>query len=562
MAIGVGVAAVVVAAAVFIGPSVVECAQDEAGFGACLRTKMVEVSSGLPTVDAPTQVAAEPNAGTQQQETAQAEPEEKAAALTAPVLGLVRAEPDGSVVIAGSAVAGRTLEIYAGGKLLGTVTTESSGDWVLVPDERLPIGGVEITVVDTQTNQVSEQSVVVAIAEDRTSEPLVVASTPGQASDILQGLIKPQQVAAVEPAVQPEPEATSAEPEVVEPEVMETAANNANDAVADINQAIESTSQHLQLADAPAMEVPAGQIETAKVDGLDKAIGDVDELEKQVAALEAAIPPTIDAIEIDGDRNFFAGTGQDGATIRVYVDNQSIGDAIVEDGHWLLEVDAVLKQQSQRVRADQLGAGSSEVASRAEVEFIFDLPAEIAPEGASEAEHEIVVAEAEPAAAEPAEIVAKEQVQPETQKAMETAQAEVVIPKPNFGIDTGIPVVVAPEMVKTVEESKPAEMVADAKPDTMPAPKPNPETQIKVAEVAKPDAEPTVPQLVAKSTGEPGQERFVSGRAIIRRGDNLWTIARRVYGDGYRFSAIYQANKGQIRDPDLIYPGQVFELPE
>ncbi|MDX5593720.1 LysM peptidoglycan-binding domain-containing protein [Pseudovibrio sp. SPO723] len=49
---------------------------------------------------------------------------------------------------------------------------------------------------------------------------------------------------------------------------------------------------------------------------------------------------------------------------------------------------------------------------------------------------------------------------------------------------------------------------------------------------------------------------------IIRKGDNLWTISRRVYGDGFRYTTIYQANDRQIRNPDLIYPGQVFVLPE
>ncbi len=48
---------------------------------------------------------------------------------------------------------------------------------------------------------------------------------------------------------------------------------------------------------------------------------------------------------------------------------------------------------------------------------------------------------------------------------------------------------------------------------------------------------------------------------IIRRGDNLWTISKRLYGHGIRFSAIYEANNDQIRDPDRIYPGQVFVLP-
>lgn len=49
---------------------------------------------------------------------------------------------------------------------------------------------------------------------------------------------------------------------------------------------------------------------------------------------------------------------------------------------------------------------------------------------------------------------------------------------------------------------------------------------------------------------------------IIRHGDNLWTIAKRLYGRGVRYSTIYQANTDQIRNPDLIYPGQVFVVPQ
>lgn len=48
---------------------------------------------------------------------------------------------------------------------------------------------------------------------------------------------------------------------------------------------------------------------------------------------------------------------------------------------------------------------------------------------------------------------------------------------------------------------------------------------------------------------------------IVQPGNNLWRIAENRYGDGIRYSVIFEANKEQIRDPDLIYPGQVFELP-
>jgi nucleoid-associated protein YgaU len=54
----------------------------------------------------------------------------------------------------------------------------------------------------------------------------------------------------------------------------------------------------------------------------------------------------------------------------------------------------------------------------------------------------------------------------------------------------------------------------------------------------------------------------VNRAVIIRRGDTLWRISRRVYGQGVRFSTIYLANQNQIKDPDRIWPGQVFQVPE
>jgi len=48
---------------------------------------------------------------------------------------------------------------------------------------------------------------------------------------------------------------------------------------------------------------------------------------------------------------------------------------------------------------------------------------------------------------------------------------------------------------------------------------------------------------------------------LIQPGNNLWNIARKVYGHGVLFTQIFQSNQTQIRDPDLIYPGQRFILP-
>ncbi len=48
---------------------------------------------------------------------------------------------------------------------------------------------------------------------------------------------------------------------------------------------------------------------------------------------------------------------------------------------------------------------------------------------------------------------------------------------------------------------------------------------------------------------------------VVQPGNSLWRIARATYGHGVQFTLIYEANRNRIRDPDLIYPGQIFALP-
>jgi nucleoid-associated protein YgaU len=49
---------------------------------------------------------------------------------------------------------------------------------------------------------------------------------------------------------------------------------------------------------------------------------------------------------------------------------------------------------------------------------------------------------------------------------------------------------------------------------------------------------------------------------VVSRGDSLWRISHVNYGAGMRYAAIYKANRDQIRDPNRIYPGQIFVLPK
>ena len=48
----------------------------------------------------------------------------------------------------------------------------------------------------------------------------------------------------------------------------------------------------------------------------------------------------------------------------------------------------------------------------------------------------------------------------------------------------------------------------------------------------------------------------------VQPGNTLWGIASENYGDGLLYVRVFEANRGAIRDPDLIYPGQIFDVPD
>lgn len=52
------------------------------------------------------------------------------------------------------------------------------------------------------------------------------------------------------------------------------------------------------------------------------------------------------------------------------------------------------------------------------------------------------------------------------------------------------------------------------------------------------------------------------GSRVISRGDSLWALSRLAYGDGNRYAVIFNANRGKIHNPNLIYPGQTVVLPQ
>lgn len=75
---------------------------------------------------------------------------------------------------------------------------------------------------------------------------------------------------------------------------------------------------------------------------------------------------------------------------------------------------------------------------------------------------------------------------------------------------------------------------------------------------AEPADAATTTSTTASATAEMTPK---DGRIVIQPGNNLWRISKVIYGDGKKYSMIFDANKDLIRDPDMIFPGQIFDTP-
>jgi nucleoid-associated protein YgaU len=234
---------------------------------------------------------------------------------------------------------------------------------------------------------------------------------------------------------------------------------------------------------------------------------------------EGAASLSVATVERDADRLTMSGRSPPGATLRLYFDGALVGETTAAaDGGWMLSVDRPSAAGAHTVRVDQVKPADGSVVARAEVPF----------EVLSEAD--IAAAETSGGAAAPGPAAGTQPsgaVEPSAQPA---GEAVATAPQPPATAD-GAPATAAPA------------------------------TAVAPAEEPAPSSEPAAEQAAVAG----GEKRPESGarptKVRIRRGDDLWTVAQRLYGSGARYTAIYRANRKQIRDPDLIYPGQVFTLP-
>ncbi len=250
------------------------------------------------------------------------------------------------------------------------------------------------------------------------------------------------------------------------------------------------------------------------------------------AAVKPVLPAmatvNLDTVDYDEFGNIvFGGRGPAGSTVQIYVDNKLYGSVVIgADGTWTMAGVALLAVGAHELRADEIGADGT-VKSRVGMPFFREDPAKVAtakPVVVPEAP--VVVAAAEPAPSKPAVAAA-------TTTVTEVAKA----PEP-------APVVEAPKVAEAPKAEAPK--VAEA-PQVEEAPK----------VVAEPEAPAPAETAVAIATAEPPAPTTV----VIQPGNNLWKLSRQIYGKGIHYTVIYEANKDLIKNPRLIYPGQVFVAP-
>jgi nucleoid-associated protein YgaU/gas vesicle protein len=421
---------------------------------------------------------------------------------TTPVLDVVRVEPSGEVLIAGNAPQGERVGLVYNNEIVAEAEVTEGGDFVLVPEEALPAGEgtLEVVVIDQDGNRETQSDEQVAL----------VLPEEGNEAGFLVGVLRPGE--PVEIIEREAPEADTGETEVA----TRTEPATATDETADASEMADAT---------PAETVATAEVETAA------------RTEPEATVEADAVSPfvVVDAIELEGQEIWIAGASVPGTVIRLYQDNELLGETTTgEQGRYLFEGTLRDANGEVTVRADALATGSADVIARAEVPF--EMPG------------------VEMAAAEPVESPAEMADSP-GETATETV-ADIANDVANSASD------VAEIATETAGNAANNAVDAGQSSDSEPAT----ETASNVSSDEAPAATPVteIDDQVASAEPTISNERVSvldTGRVIIRRGDNLWRLSRRVFGRGIRYTSIYDANRDQIRNPALIFPGQVFDLP-
>lgn len=212
---------------------------------------------------------------------------------------------------------------------------------------------------------------------------------------------------------------------------------------------------------------------------------------------------TFNSVDFNGKGEMiFSGDAKPNELVRVYVNNQLVGEAKADNvGNWSLDQGYVMKSGPNTMRFDQVDDQGSVVSRR---ETNITMPKLAKPK---------------------VKAVATKTTSPKAVSTDTDSNKSIMEPTAVANDNT------EGQMAKDSEQEN-ANAIVTAKTD------------------------------VNSDENTADEPKAKGGRAIIIWGDNLWNISQKIYGKGELYTTIFKANQDQIRNPDLIYPGQVFLLPE
>jgi nucleoid-associated protein YgaU len=474
--------------------------------------------------------------------------------VTAPSFDVVRVEGNGSIVIAGRSAPTAKVEILSGKNVLGAAAAGAEGDFAIVLDNPLKPGDYQLVLRSTTPANVvamSKQTAVVSIPEHENGQVLALVESPGQPSKLIT-VPKPGNAEAPAPAV---PNGTQPAPSSGGTQM----ASQDGSPKAGTGGAVAASGSPAQTAGQPAGGTPPsagngdknGQEAASNGGAPSKPVASAGQAQPSPAAqADAGQSPaqpqiSVEAVEIEGNKIFVAGIADPGSTVRVYANDAVLGEAKTSPvGRFLVESIHELAVGDYIIRADMLAADGLKVAARAAVPFTRAPGESVAAVASGEAGSSTTAKDAartpDKAAPNSGGAATAANTGSQGTKAPDAGANSMAA---SLGNSLSGSAASGNAASKTQQETgTPQAMASNGQGTAVPS-------------AGDGDGSKQPPTVISPKLQE------TSGAVIIRRGDTLWQISRRVYGHGVRYSTIYLANQDQIEDPDLIWPGQIFAVP-
>lgn len=531
-----------------------------------------------------------------------------------PSFDVLRVEPDGSTVIAGRAAPNADVEVSDGQKIISTVKAGATGDFAVVLDQPLPAGDHQLVLQAKGTNGqavTSEEVATISVPKDKKGELLAMVSKPGEASRIVTmpeaasaaAKVEAPAVVDAKPVQQTQTAAAEAPSAVIVQSNASAAASAALDPEVQVS-AVEIEGDKLFVAG----KAPKGR--SVRVYADDKLVAEVKVNEKGRFVADNTMPLSVgdhtiraDVLSVDGARVEFrasvpffrpegaqmaAVAGEAGGAATSAMQPLAFGayDKAREEAGKAIDLLKGLFANGRTPTAEELAAArsSTEIALKSLADIktpdnVDPVAQEMAAQTAGEAAKALALLKALPQSATDVQAALDkidDAVTSATGPAIQTAAA-----RPAKAAETEAATAVEAASADPKQPITPAEQASEvAKPTETKA-----EAAVEPAKPVQPAAAETTPVQPATADAAPAQPatapetktaaaeiapkviqqaplQHSETSVIIRRGDTLWQISRRVYGQGVRYTTIYLANEAQIEDPDRILPGQIFGVPD